>query len=99
MPIRGKGQRLPVPTEAQYREQLSEGHEVVACSGTRFEQQSALSIACHNGDIATLVVDEHVAGYLVGVLRYLFPECESSHAVRAWDGGATAKAQAGFLST
>jgi hypothetical protein len=72
MPIRGKGQLLPIPTEAQYREQLSAEREVVACSGSRFEQQSALNIACHNGDIAILVVDAHAAGYLAGVIRYLF---------------------------
>jgi hypothetical protein len=95
---RGQGGRLSIPTESQLAEQIEEGREIVACSGARFGPLSALSIVCHNADIATLGLDEYAAGCLVGVLKALFPDSEKVRATVVTEGVNGVQAQAGHMS-
>ncbi len=70
---RGQGERLPVPTPDEYASASAEGREIAACSGLKSGPLSVMKLACHNGDTATVCVDEYAALCLSEALKAFFP--------------------------
>ena len=97
--MQGHGGRLPVPTLAELNRACEEGREVVACSGLRYGPLTALSIACRNGDTATLSLNANAGHVLVQALIALFPEAQATGAARVKRTDTGCEVQVGHLSS
>jgi hypothetical protein len=94
---RGQGERVPPPTQEQFKEAVALDRAIDACSGVSFGPLIAMNIAFRNGDISTVCLDQIGALHLVDALKILFPGIESPPAssARRLPGGAV---QAGHMS-
>jgi hypothetical protein len=71
--MRGQGGHVPIPTQEELKFAITEEHEIVACSGIRYGQETALNIAFHNGDKSVVLLNEYAALCLFDALKALFP--------------------------
>jgi hypothetical protein len=74
---RGQGERMPVPTKAEFEQAVIDDCEIVACSALKSGPIAALAMALNNGGTATVCVTELGAVRLVATLKALFPGCDS----------------------
>src|SRR5262245_35033281 len=74
---RGRGGRVDIPDPRDLTDMMAlQDHLVVACAGLRTGSGIALTIESHNGNQATLYLDQRGAMTLLDALRALLP--------RAW---------------
>jgi len=72
--IRGRGGRVPVPTDSEFREAIDLDREIVACSAKRFGPLIALKVAFHNGDTSTVSVSTAGGFHLLRALKAIVPD-------------------------
>jgi hypothetical protein len=95
---RGQGGRLAVPTIGDLMKADEQEREVVACSGLRFGPLTALTIALHNGDTATVCLNDIGSVVLLDALRALFPNSTPTSAALVKETANGIEVQVGHLS-
>jgi hypothetical protein len=89
---------MPVPTKEDITAAVSQEREIVACSAVRYGPLIALSIALHNGDTATVILEPVGRHNLLSALKALVPDLESIVAAPVTNGDLGPQVQTGHMS-